>query len=247
MQFKSVQQALRKHASKKKAAILQRFFKTGPGEYGEGDVFAGVTVPQIRSVVKTYRDLPYADIIKLLKSPIHEERLCALLILVQRFSKGSCKDKQKTYEVYLNHIKYINNWDLIDLTACHIVGPYLKDKNKKILYSLANSSSLWERRIAVLATFSYIKDNIYTDSIKIAEILLQDTEDLIHKAVGWMLREIGKRNQQIEEKFLKKHYKTMPRTMLRYAIEKFPENKRKSYIKGTLLSLLTVTFYSLLF
>ena len=232
MTIQQIKKRLKQLANKEKAEILQRFFKTGPGEYGEGDVFIGVKVPDLRKVAKDFRDIAIKDVIILLESAIHEERLLALLILVSKYVKGNETAKKEIYKLYLNKTKYINNWDLVDVTAQHIVGDYLMDKNKAPLYSLVRSEDLWERRIAIMATFYFIRNERYEDTLKIAKILLSDKEDLIHKAVGWMLREIGKRDMVIEEAFLKQHYKEMPRTMLRYAIEKFPESKRQQYLKG---------------
>ncbi|MFH1283779.1 MAG: DNA alkylation repair protein [bacterium] len=229
---KTIKNELRKYSKKSKARDLQRFFKTGPGEYGEGDVFIGVMVPNIRKVSKLYNETPLNEVLKLLKSKIHEERLTALLILVYKFAESNADQKKKIFQIYINNVRYINNWDLIDLTAHHIVGAYLMDKNKDLLYSFARSTNLWKRRISVLSTFNYIKQNKFEDSLAIADMLLNDKEDLIHKAVGWMLREIGNRNLQIEERFLKTRYKQMPRTMLRYAIEKFTESRRKRYLLG---------------
>ncbi len=219
---------LRVKASPEKAKILQRFFKTGPGEYGEGDIFLGVVVPDIREVAKKYGNLELKKVVKLLYSKIHEERLTALLIMVDKFRSGN--NKKKIYNLYLKNTKHINSWDLVDLSADKIVGVYLLDKPKLILYKLARSKSIWERRVGIMATFNFIKNNKFKETLKIAKILLNDEHDLIHKAVGWMLREIGKRDLKTEEKFLKKYYKKMPKTMLRYAIEKFPEKKRKQYL-----------------
>jgi 3-methyladenine DNA glycosylase AlkD len=232
MTIQQIKKRLKQLANKEKAKILQRFFKTCPGEYGEGDVFIGVKVPDLRKVAKDFHDIAIKDVIILLESAIHEERLLALLILVSKYVKGNETAKKEIYKLYLNKTKFINNWDLVDVTAQHIVGDYLMDKNKEPLYSLARSENLWERRISVMATFCFIKRERYEDTLKIAKILLNDKEDLIHKAVGWMLREIGKRDMVIEETFLKQHYKEIPRTMLRYAIEKFPELKRQQYLKG---------------
>jgi 3-methyladenine DNA glycosylase AlkD len=223
---------LKKKASSQRAKNLQRFFKTGPGEYSEGDVFLGVVVPDIREITKKYSGLKLEDTVKLLHSKFHEERLAALFIMVNKFRNGEKKEKEIIYKTYLENTKYINNWDLVDLSAVKIVGEYLLDKPKTVLYKLAGSKNLWERRIAVIATFNFIKNNKFEGSLKIAEILLKDKCDLIHKAVGWMLREIGKRDLKIEEDFLCKYYKILPRTMLRYAIEKFPEKKRKKYLLG---------------
>lgn len=219
-------------ADPQQAANLQRFFKTGPGEYGEGDQFLGLRVPQLRKLVKTYRNSAISEIKKLLKSPIHEARLLALLLLVQSYQQGSQQEQEKIYRLYLESTRNINNWDLVDSSAPYIVGAWLFERSRRPLYQLAKSSSLWERRIAILATFYFIKQGDLQESLAIAEELLHDNHDLIHKAVGWMLREIGKRDQTVEEGFLKKHYKTMPRTMLRYAIERFPERRRKAYLKG---------------
>jgi 3-methyladenine DNA glycosylase AlkD len=215
-----------------KAKDLQRFFKTGPGEYGEGDVFLGLQVPEIRKLAKEYRSFPLPIVIQLLQSSIHEARLLALLIMVWSYKQGNAPIKEQIYKTYLKHTRFINNWDLVDLSAEHIIGAHLRDFDRLPLQFLAASDLIWDRRIAVMATFHFIKKGEFSDTLIIAEMLLQDQEDLIHKAVGWMLREIGKRDQQIEESFLKTHYKTMPRTMLRYAIEKFPENLRQRYLKG---------------
>jgi 3-methyladenine DNA glycosylase AlkD len=224
---------LRKYASKEKAKILARFFKTGPGEYGEGDVFIGVVVPDTRRVAKAYINISLPEAEELLHSKIHEERLCAVLILIEKFRKGDQKTREQIYKFYLENTGYINNWDLIDLSAQHIVGEFLADKPKAVLYELARSKSLWERRIAVLSTFNYICRAKHEETLKIAEILLNDEQDLIQKAVGWMLREVGKRcSEKILEDFLQSRYKKMPRTMLRYAIERLPEARRKAYLKG---------------
>ncbi len=232
MTIQKIKERLKQLANKEKAEVLQRFFKTGPGEYGEGDVFLGIKVPDLRKVAKDFQDISTEDVIVLLESAIHEERLLALLVLVRKYVKGNETAKKRIYRLYLKKTKFINSWDLVDGSAHHIVGDYLMDKNKAPLYRLAKSEDLWERRIAMLATFYFIKHGKYEETLKIARILLTDREDLIHKAVGWMLREIGKREMIFEEMFLKQHYKEMPRTMLRYAIEKFPEPKRQKYLKG---------------
>jgi 3-methyladenine DNA glycosylase AlkD len=217
-----------------KAKASQWFFKTGPGEYGEGDVFLGITVPEQRKIAKNYYNLSLSDIEKLLSNKIHEERLTAVIILVEQFKKVDENHQKQIYKFYLANTKYINNWDIVDLSAPQIVGGWLNDKDKKILLKLAKSKSIWEKRIAMLATFEFIYGGQDEWTYKIAEILLNDEHDLIQKAVGWMLREAGKRvSQANEEEFLIKHYKTMPRTMLRYAIEKFDEPKRKAYLTGT--------------
>lgn len=210
-----------------KKIILQRFFKTGPGEYGEGDIFLGLTNPIQRNIAKKYKDLALTDVKKLLISKYHEYRMIALFILIHKYPKN----KKEIFDIYLNNTKHINNWDLVDLSAPNIVGDYLLDKDRKILYQLAKSNDLWEKRISILATFTFIRNNEYKDTLAISEILLNDKHDLIHKAVGWMLRELGKRVLQKEEEFLDRYSKVMPRTMLRYAIERFDENKRKKYMK----------------
>lgn len=246
MKSDGILKELQKLKNPGKAKILGRFFKCGPGEYGAGDKFLGIVVPEQRKIVKKYyQTTELCELEKLLKNEFHEARLTALLMLVEKFSKGDEKNKSQIYKTYLKNTKYINNWDLVDLSAPKIVGGYLLNKDRKILYKLAKSKNLWEKRISVLATFMFIREKDFTDALKIAEILLDDKpastrgnrlstrggHDLIHKAVGWMLREVGKRNLEAEEKFLQKYYKIMPRTMLRYAIEKFPEGKRKFYLK----------------
>lgn len=223
---------LKKFKNPEKARILSRFFKCAEGEYGAGDKFLGIIVPEQRKIVKKYYQIiKIKELEKLLKSKFHEARLTALLMLVEKFVRGDEKIKNQIYKIYLKNAKCVNNWDLVDLSAPKIVGGYLLDKNRKILYRLAKSKNLWEKRIAVLATFMFIREYDFKDAIKIAGILLDDKHDLIHKAVGWMLREVGKKNLKTEEKFLQKYSKTMPRTMLRYAIEKFPEGKRKKYLE----------------
>lgn len=235
MTVKNIQRKLQQLGNRKTADALRRFFKTGPGEYGEGDVFIGVRVPELRKLVKEYPDITIKEVMQLLNSTIHEERFFALLMLINKFSKGNETVKKRIYELYLQHTKFINSWDLVDGSAHHIVGAFLMDKNKEPVYRLAKSKNLWERRIAILSTFHFIKHDNYLETLKISKILLTDDQDLIHKAVGWMLREIGKRHMSTEEIFLKKYHKRMPRTMLRYAIEKFPESKRQKYLKGKIL------------
>jgi 3-methyladenine DNA glycosylase AlkD len=232
MTIREIQNKLRKLADKEKAEILRGFFKTGPGQYGEGDVFLGITVPVLRKLAQECRGTSVPDAVRLLKSSIHEERVFALFLLVSAYSKGDASLKKKIYTLYLKNTRYINNWDLVDLSAPNIVGSYLEDKSRKPLYELAKSRDLWKRRIAILATFSFIRQNDFLDALKISKILIADGHDLIHKAVGWMLREVGKRDLSAEEKFLLQHYKRMPRTMLRYAIERFPEVKRQRYLNG---------------
>ncbi|XOB46338.1 MAG: DNA alkylation repair protein [Candidatus Nealsonbacteria bacterium] len=223
---------LKSKASVKKSKNLQRFFKTEPGEYGERDIFLGIKVGNLRKIAEKYKNLSLKEIEKLLYSKIHEERLVALLILVQKFQTDDERLKEKIFKLYLKNTNYINNWDLVDLSADKIIGEYLSDKPREVLYKLAMSKNLWERRIAIMSTFQLIKNNEFKETFKILEMLLEDGHDLIHKAAGWMLREIGKRSLETEEKFLKKHYQKMPRTMLRYAIERFPEKRRQAYLKG---------------
>ncbi len=214
-----------------KAKIYQRFFKTGKGEYGEGDIFLGVTNPEQRKTAKKYTDLSLKELRELLSDKIHEYRSTSLFVLIDKYRKSDEAGKKKIYDFYLKNTKNINNWDLVDLSSYHILGDYLLERNKSILYKLAKSDNLWEKRIAIISTYWFIKNNQFEDTLKISEIFLKDEHDLIHKAVGWMLREVGKRDLETEEKFLKKYYKKMPRTMLRYSIEKFDEDKRKYYLK----------------
>ena len=229
---RDIQKKLEKLASKNKAKILQGFFKTGPGEYGEGDIFLGINVPVLRKIAAEHRDISLTEVKTLLKSKFHEERLAALLILVVKYSRADVAEQKKIYQLYLKSTRHINNWDLVDVTCGHIVGEYLYDKDKQPLYDLVKSKSLWERRISIVSTYAFIKRNKFSHTLKISALLLSDEEDLIHKAVGWMLREVGKRDLPILEQFLKKYYHKIPRTTLRYAIERFPETKRKRYLKG---------------
>lgn len=215
------------------AESSQRYFKTGKGEYGEGDKFLGIRMPVIRAQVKKYSDIELKEVESLLKSSFHEARLCALLLLVHKFTKSNEKERTIIYKSYLNNTNYINNWDLVDSSALQIVGGYLEDKDRRIIYSLSKSKNIWERRISIISTFYFIRLNQFGDALKISKQLINDKEDLIHKAVGWMLREIGKRDIVVEKEFLKSHYKIMPRTMLRYAIEKFPKQERKQYLEGS--------------
>lgn len=227
-----IRKKLQKVASKEKAKILRGFFKTGPGEYGEGDVFLGVTAPVLRKLSREYDGIGIKDALPLLQSSVHEERLLALFLLIRAYSKGDDVVKKKIYDLYLKNTRFINNWDLVDLSAPNIAGSYLIDKSRKPLYALAKSRDLWKRRIAILSTFTFIRRNEFSDTLRISGMLLADRHDLIHKAAGWMLREVGKRDLSTEERFLQRHYKTMPRTMLRYAIERFPESKRQKYLNG---------------
>lgn len=228
-----LRKALKAQADPERAKVLQGFFKTGPGHYGEGEVFLGITVPAIRKIAKRFQGMSLREISKSLESSYHEERFAALLLLVHLFEKGDEKLRKKVFDFYLKHTDRINNWDLVDLSADKIVGVWLEGRSRVILRKLAKSKSLWERRIAMVATFHFIKNGESTDALRIAKILLKDEHDLIHKAAGWMLREVGKRcSIKEEESFLRRHYRAMPRTMLRYAIERFPEPKRRAYLKG---------------
>ena len=223
---------LKKQADPENAKQAQRYFKTAKGEYGYGDKFLGIRVPVIRQAVKKFNNTPLGVAKTLLTSKFHEIRLFALLILVSRFSNKNLHEQDKIFHLYLKNTRYINNWDLVDSSAHHIIGAYLEDKDRSLLLTLAKSELLWERRIAIIATYYFIKNNQYHDTLLLCEILINDPEDLIHKATGWMLREVGKRDLATEVKFLKKHYKKMPRTMLRYAIEKFSKEERSNYLTG---------------
>lgn len=222
---------LEKHANEQKRDFLPVFFKTGKGQYGEGDRFLGVVVPDIRQVAKKFKALPFDEIALLLESEFHECRMCALLILVEGFKKGNEEEKTRIYHFYLSSTSRINNWDLVDLSAPQIVGGYLINHSREELYRLASSSLLWDQRIAMLATLTFIRNNEFADVIRLAEMLLHHPHDLMHKAIGWMLREAGKRNKEVLIEFLEKHHKEMPRTMLRYSIEKLSEQERKYYMK----------------
>jgi 3-methyladenine DNA glycosylase AlkD len=229
---KAAQQRLRSLGCPEQAAIVARFFKTGPGQYGEGDRFIGVKVPEIRKVAKEFKSLRLPEVECLLHSEVHEERLLGLVILVGQFEKGDDATRKPIYGLYLANTRFVNNWDLVDLSAPQIVGGYLESRSRKPLDRLAKSASLWERRISILATLWFIRRGDFADTLGIAEKLLGDREDLIHKAVGWMLREVGKRDVAVLEDFLGDHCRVMPRTMLRYAIERFPEEKRRKYMNG---------------
>ena len=223
---------IRKNANKENAKNLQWFFKTGKGEYGEGDKFLGLKVPLQRKIAKKFRDLELSGLEQLLQSKYHEDRLISLLILVDKFQNADETEREKFYKFYLQNRQHINNWDLVDLSAPKIVGQHLLNRDKKILYKYAHSKNLWEKRIAILATATFIKNKHFKITLELSDILLNDNHDLIHKAVGWMLREIGKMDMDILEAYLKPRSNKMPRTMLRYAIEKFPEQKRKKYLQG---------------
>lgn len=234
MTAEQVEKDLRKVGKPAKAKILSGFFKTGKGEYGEGDIFLGVTVPVQRRLAKKYRELPLSEIALLLKNPVHECRLTALEILVMQYEKAKKRtpaaNQQKIVDFYLKHVKYINNWDLVDATAPYILGDWLLSADRDILYTFAQSKKLWERRISIISTLAFIRAGDFKDTIKISELLLKDSHDLMHKAVGWMLREVGKRDELVLVRFLNTHAHVMPRTALRYAIEKFPESRRKAYL-----------------
>ncbi|MGD9152683.1 MAG: DNA alkylation repair protein [Gammaproteobacteria bacterium] len=222
---------IRNHKNAEQAKNLEWFFKTGKGEYGEGDKFLGIKNPVIRKTIKNYFAIDLPDLDSIIQSKFHEERLAALLILVRKYQKAKIAQEQiAIHRYYRNNMQYVNNWDLVDQSAPTIIGQHLFERDRKVLYQWAKSKNLWHKRIAMLATFYFIRNNDFADAFKISEILLQDKHDLIHKAVGWMLREVGKRDLPAEEKFLQKHYKIMPRTMLRYAIEKFPERERQAYL-----------------
>ena len=232
--LKEVERSLHALANQRDAAFLQRFFKTGAGEYGEGDRFLGIRVPQLRALARRFRELPREQVLNLLQSPWHEQRLLALLLLVDQYRRGTDAERDEIHRAYLRNTAYINNWDLVDSSAEHIVGGHLDPRRQTLLEQLARSQSLWERRIAILATFHWIKQDEYRPALRVAKLLMNDPHDLIHKAVGWMLREIGKRDIAVEEKFLLEHYRNMPRTMLRYAIERLPEPRRRQYLRGEL-------------
>jgi 3-methyladenine DNA glycosylase AlkD len=229
----SARRRLREHSNPANVPVLQRFFKTGPGQYGEGDRFIGVKVPAVRAVGREYRGLPISELKHLLRSPIHEERLLALLVLVEAFERGDDADRRAIYGFYLAHTRFINSWDLVDASAPHIVGAWLRDRSRAPLTRLARSKSVWERRIAMLATFDDIRQRRCDETFRIADILLHDEHDLIHKAVGWLLREAGNRDGAALRRYLKERHPTMPRTMLRYAIERFPEAERRRYLART--------------
>jgi len=232
MKLLPIQKKLRAMSDPSIAVQSQRFFKNGKGEYGEGDKFLGVRVPTIRALAKKYKDLTTTDMWSILKSIYHEERLLALVLLVARFRQADDTEKHTIYTTYLRSTQYINNWDLVDSSAYQILGSYLVDNDRRILETLTSSGNLWERRIAVIATYQFIKRDEFDDTLKLAKLLLSDDEDLIHKAVGWMLREVGNRDRNVEREFLLEHYQSMPRTMLRYAIEKFDHVERKRFLRA---------------
>ena len=220
--------AVRALADPARAANLRSFFKTGPGEYGEGDRFLGLTVPQVRGLLRRFHPVDFAALPAILRSPFHEERLLGLLLLVERYRKGTDADRDRAHRLYWKSLPHINNWDLVDVTAEHVVGPHGAGRAR--LLAWAGSKNLWCRRIAIVSTFHAIRRNRFGDTLAVARRLLRDPEDLLHKATGWMLREVGKRDAAVLERFLRRHHRVMPRTMLRYAIERFPEAKRKRYL-----------------
>lgn len=226
----SIRRDLRKVATPARAQANRWFFKTGPGQYGEGDQFLGVALPQLRKIAREYRDMPLKHVTLLLKSAWHEERLLALLILVSQYARGDERTRTTIHELYLRHTRWINSWDLVDSSAAQIVGAHLEHRDRRTLRRLARSRVVWERRMAIIATYHYIRRGEFTDALAIAELLRDDGHDLVHKAVGWMLREIGNRDRTVEERFLRTHAARMPRTMLRYAIEKFPVSQRRKYL-----------------
>jgi 3-methyladenine DNA glycosylase AlkD len=232
MTANQIRAKLKRSGSPERAEMSKRYFKTGPGQYGEGDIFYGNNAAELHGLAKEYQELGEDEILKLLHSPFHEERAVALLILVRRFARADQATRKHIYELYLAGTEFINNWDLVDMSAPNIVGAYLFDRSRKPLYRLVRSQSLWERRISIIATFYFIRQQDFNDALDLTKRLLADKEDLIHKAAGWMLREIGKRDADATRTFLAEHYHKMPRTMLRYAIERFPEAERQAYLKG---------------
>jgi 3-methyladenine DNA glycosylase AlkD len=231
--FAALQKELADLGDPSRVDILQRFFKTGPGEYAAGDRFRGMRVPVLRKLARKYQDISLAEAGVLLQAPFHEDRLLALLILIRHYQRGDEATREKIHRFYLDNTRQVNNWDLVDASAPHLVGHYLGTRRDDTLTRLARSGNLWERRIAMIATFHFIKNHDFDETLRIARLLLGDREDLIHKAVGWMLREVEKRQSTVAENFLRAHYRHMPRTMLRYAIERLPEARRQAYLKGT--------------
>ncbi|MFR9165745.1 MAG: DNA alkylation repair protein [Dysgonomonas sp.] len=226
-----IQKQLVELSTPEKREFLPYFFKTGKGQYGEGDKFLGVVVPDTRKVAKANKNLPYSELTKLFKNEYHECRLCALLILIEQFKKADDTAKKEIFDFYLSNTEYINNWDLVDLSCKDIIGNYLLDKPRGILYKLADSNLLWDQRIAVVSTYAFIRENDFTDILLLSEKLIHHKHDLMHKAIGWMLREVGKRDKDVLCGFLDRHHKEMPRTMLRYSIEKFSPDERAYYMR----------------
>ena len=229
---RQMMRALHAAADPSRVAVLQRFFRTGPGEYAAGDVFIGVTVPSIRLLVRQFREASLPDIDALLHSPVHEARLLALLLMVRAYRGGDDRTRRQIYRLYLARTCFINNWDLVDSSAPQIVGAWLEDRSRAPLHTLARSRGLWKRRIAIVSTHHFIRQGDLETTFAIADLLLSDSHDLIHKAVGWMLREAGKRDVQALRQFLASRHRRMPRTMVRYAIEKFTERERQLYLRS---------------
>lgn len=235
MDLHDVMEQLEAMADAERASVAQKYFKTGPGDYAEGDRFRGIRMPTLRSFARKLDPLPMESVIELLHSAFHEDRMVALLLLIRRYGQADETGRNSIFNLYLaNTAHHINNWDLVDVSAPLIVGQHLLERHRSPLYTLATSTVLWERRIAIVATFCFIRQDDYTDTLILAAMLLQDKEDLLHKATGWMLREVGKRNQQQLEAFLHQHHANMPRVMLRYAIERFPASLRKAWLNGTM-------------
>ncbi len=232
MSAQAVRAELRALADPEKAAHSRAFFKAGPGQYGEGDRFLGVTVPAQRKVARRYRDLPLRSVRSLLCDPHHECRLTALLILVLQFERGGEAERSRIVSFYLEHLDFVNSWDLVDSSAHQILGAWLEGRDRSVLDELAASGHLWRQRVAMIATYHFIRQGEFDDALRLSRTLLDHEHDLIHKAVGWMLREVGNRNLEVEERFLERHYRRMPRTMLRYAIEKFEKAERRAYLEG---------------
>lgn len=227
-----IRRQLQTKSDPNKAQASQRFFKTGPGQYGEGDRFLGLSVPQVRRFVRMHRTLQLPALLECLQSPWHEERLFALLVLVEQYKRGTQPEREVIFQIYLSNTHRINNWDLVDVSASQIVGAHLDPQDIEVLERLAASGLIWDRRIAIIASFYWIRQGVFDPTLRLSGLLLHDPHDLIHKAVGWMLREVGKRHRPSEEIFLREHCQTMPRTMLRYALEHFPEELRQSYLRG---------------
>jgi len=232
MKLSEIKQEILSLKNPGKIAIYKNFHKTSFGSYAEGEEFLGLTAPQIRKIAEKYNHLDFSSIKVLLESNVHEEKYVAAEILACKYSSGNQDEKERVVKFYLKNAKNLSGWDLVDTTASQILGRWLLDKDREVLYKLAGSDNLWERRISIISTYAFIKNQDFADALKISEILIHDKHDLIHKAVGWMLREVGKKNQNTLNYFLKKHYKIMPRTMLRYSIEKFPQKARREYLKG---------------
>lgn len=232
MKAETIKQQLIALANEDKAAVLSSFFQTKEGQYAHGDVFLGVTVPQTRKVVGPYKNLPLSEVTKLLQNKYHECRFAALVILVNKFELVDEAEREAIYNFYLNHTEYINNWDFVDLSSHKIVGAWLLDKDRTKLYDLAKSSWLWDQRIAIVATWAFIRNNEFEDTLSLSEYFMTHPHHLINKACGWMLREVGKRDKTTLTQYLDKFAPQMPRVMLRYSIEKLSEEERKSYLRA---------------